>query len=61
MERIALTVAAVVFLVVAIMHLLRVAFKVKVTFGNFQAPLWLSLIGCIFALSLSIFMFSSIR
>ena len=59
MERLALFTAGIVFLLVAIMHLLRVVFKIEVKLRTFTVPLWLSGVGFIFALSLAVWMFIS--
>jgi len=56
-----LKVAAYIFLFVGIMHLLRIIFQVKVTFGKFVVPLWFSLVGTLVALGLSFWMFSVIK
>jgi hypothetical protein len=61
MKNIALKVSGVVFLVVAILHLLRAIFNVEVIVGSFVAPIWLSIIGFIFALALSLWMFKAAR
>jgi len=54
----ALQIAAVVFLVVCLGHVLRLIFRIKVTIGNFVVPLWFSLVGILVSLSLSLWMIS---
>jgi hypothetical protein len=57
----ALKAAGVIFLFVAIMHLLRVIFKVDVTVGSFVVPAWLSIFGFAVATLLSLWMFKSAK
>ena len=52
-------VAGIVFLLVAVMHLLRFLFKVEAVIGGFTVPLWYSLIGSVIALLLSLWMFKA--
>lgn len=40
-----LTIAGLIFLVVAVFHLLRIAFGWSLILGDFEAPLWLSWVG----------------
>ena len=61
MEKMALLVAAVIFLVVAILHLVRFFLKIEVKVGKVKLPLWLSVVGFIVAISLSLWMFTIIR
>ena len=60
MQNLELTVPGAVFLLVSVMHILRLFYKIKVTIGNFTVPLWYSSVGAMVALLLSIWMFSSI-
>ena len=46
----ALRVAGVVFALVALAHLLRVVFNLKVAIGNFSLPMGISVAGAIIAL-----------
>jgi len=55
----ALRVAGVVFLLVAIMHLLRLLLRVQVSVGNTHVRLYLSLIGFVVALLMAIWMFAA--
>ena len=61
MQIIALTAAGLIFLVVAIMHLVRLILRVEVRVGNFTIPWWFSIFGLAFALALSIWMFYSTK
>ncbi len=61
MQDIALKVAGFVFGLVAILHLLRVLFKVKFTANNIVIPLWLSVVASIVALLLALFMFACLQ
>lgn len=61
MKNIALGVSAVVFLLVAIMHLIRLVFKIPVMFGSVLFPQWVSIIGFILTFSLSMWMFSLLK
>ena len=57
----ALKVAGTVFILVALMHLLRVVFKAEVIVAGFTVPVWYSLVGTIVALGLSWWMFRSVN
>lgn len=52
-ERTLLLVAGVIFLLVALAHLARLAFGLDVALGDFAVPLWLSWVGVIIAAYLS--------
>ncbi|HEV2614376.1 MAG TPA: hypothetical protein VGV92_06675 [Gammaproteobacteria bacterium] len=54
----ALVTAGVVFGFVALMHLLRLFYKVKVVFGKTEIPMWVSVVGFIVPLCLSFWMFN---
>ena len=56
MKDLALLTAAIVFLAVALMHLLRVFFKAEIKIKNFVLPMWLSVLGFVVALGLSVWM-----
>ena len=53
----ALRVAGGIFLLVAIMHLLRLLFKVQVSVGSVHLRIYLSLFGFVMALLLAMWMF----
>lgn len=59
-ERTLLMLAGLIFLVVAIVHLLRLAFSWHVALGDFSVPMWLSWFGVLIAgyLSYSSFHFA---
>ena len=59
-ERTLLTITGIVFLVVALAHLLRVAFNWEILLGNAVVPIWLSWVGILIAgyLSYSSFHFA---
>ena len=58
-KNMALKVAGLVFLLVAIMHLLRLLLKVQVFVGDINVRLYLSFIGFVVALLLAIWMFAA--
>ena len=53
----ALIIAGIIFAFVAFMHLLRLIYKSKITIAGKIIPMWISGIGFIFPLLLSIWMF----
>ena len=55
----ALITAGIVFGFVSIMHLLRYIYQVKVTIKGKTIPMWVSAIGFVFPLLLSIWMFAA--
>jgi hypothetical protein len=61
MKGTALKVAGVIFLLVSVMHLLRVILKFEVIMAGFTLPIWFSIFGFIFSLLLSLWMFKSIK
>jgi len=58
MQNSALLTAGVVFLIVAVFHLLRLVFRWEAKIGKLIVPMWVSVAGFILALSLSLWMFS---
>ena len=54
----ALITAGIVFALVGLMHLLRLIYKWQVTFEGKTIPMWVSVLGFIIPLLLSIWMFS---
>ena len=56
----ALIVAGIIFLVIFVLHLLRLILKVEVKIGSGIIPLWLSVPGLIVSLLLSLWMFCSV-
>lgn len=55
----ALTVAGIIFGIIALMHLLRLIYKTEVMIGGKSIPMWVSIIGIILPLLLSIWMFTA--
>ena len=53
-----MTVAATLFLVVAIIHLLRIIFGWQVEIGGLSIPFWVSLLGVLVAGALAYFGFT---
>lgn len=61
MKDTALKVAGVIFFVVAIVHLLRVALQVEVTIAGQVIPMWVSILGFVVPLLLTVWMFKSLK
>ena len=61
MKDTALKVAGIIFFVVAIMHLLRVALQVEVTIAGYVLPMWVSILGFVVPLLLAVWMFKSLK
>ncbi len=59
MPKTALKVAGVVFLLVALLHLSRLAFKFNLVVGESVVPVWVNAIGFAIAAGLSFWMFKS--
>lgn len=59
MKDTALRVSGMIFLLVAILHLVRAMFKIGVVIGGFSVPAWFSIIGSIVPLLLAIWMFKA--
>lgn len=55
-KNLALTVAGIIFAIVAIAHLLRMIFQLDVVIGTVTIPLWVSGIAFVVALFLSVWM-----
>lgn len=53
----ALMVAGIIFALVALMHLLRIRYKMQITIAGKTIPISISVIGFIISLTLSIWMF----
>jgi len=58
-KNLALKVSGVIFLVVAIMHLLRLLFKVQVSVGGTQVWMSASFFGCLAAFLLALWMLAA--
>ena len=59
--KLALRVAGVFFLILGIVHGLRIAFKVTVVAGNYTLPIGLSIAGAIVTLMLAGWMFKAAK
>ena len=59
--KMALRVAAIAFLLVSVMHFLRLINKVEVVVAGITAPLWISGLAAVITLLLAIWMFKSIK
>lgn len=57
MEKIALLISGIIFLVVSVLHLLRALSNIEVKIGNYILPKWLSFLGFIFPFLLSLWLF----
>ena len=57
MNKMALKVAGIVFLLIGLVHFFRVIFKVSVVVNGHPVPLWLSIVGGLFTILLSTWMF----
>lgn len=57
----ALQIAAAIFLLVCISHVLRLILRVKVTIGNFVVPLWLSFAGALVSALLALWIIGIIK
>ncbi len=57
MERYALTVAGIVFAIVALVHLSRLYFKFPLIIGTTEMPIWVNILGLIISAALSFWMF----
>ncbi|MBI3602213.1 MAG: hypothetical protein HY209_04900 [Candidatus Omnitrophica bacterium] len=60
-EKMALQVAGTLFLLIAMVHLLRVILGWDVIIGGFIVPLWFSVVAALMTLALSVWMFKSAR
>jgi uncharacterized integral membrane protein len=58
-KNIALIVAGAIFIIVAILHLIRLILKLHVTFGQWEVPMFISMVGLILAGVLGLWMFTS--
>ena len=61
MEKAALLTAGIIFLIVSILHLLRALSRIEVKIGNYIMPIWLSALGFVFPLLLSLWMFNFVK
>jgi hypothetical protein len=61
MKDIALKTAGVIFLLVSILHLLRIILKVEVIVGGLTLPLWTSIAGFLLGILLALWFFSALK
>jgi hypothetical protein len=61
MKDTALKVSGVIFLLMAIMHLLRVILKIEVIIAGIVVPIWASAFGFVVLLLLALWMFRSVK
>lgn len=54
-------IAMVIFVVVGVLHLLRLVFQVPVTAGGVDIPVWLSAPGCIVAAGVAVLLWRESR
>jgi hypothetical protein len=59
MEKAALKVAGVIFLLISVAHLIRVVMKAQVTFNQFEIPLFPSVLAAVATLALAVWMFKA--
>jgi len=59
MKNTALKVAGIIFLLISLMHLLRLAFREQAIKAGFTEPAWFSILCFIFPLLLSLWMFKT--
>ena len=59
MEKTALKVSGVVFLVVAVLHVVRIAMKLPVIVGHSHIPLRASAVAAVLTLALAVWMFKA--
>lgn len=57
----ALKVAAIIFLLVSVVHVVRLIFRIKVTIGNFVVPLGFNTVGILISASRALWMVSVIK
>ena len=60
-NNLALKAAGTVFLLVSVMHLLRVLLKFELIVAGYSVPVWLNLAGFVLSLLLSLWMFKSAK
>ena len=60
-NNLALKAAGTVFLLVSVMHLLRVLLKFELIVAGYSVPVWLNLVGFVLSLLLSLWMFKSAK
>lgn len=61
MQKAALNVSGIIFLVIAILHVVRWALEIPVTLGEISVPPMVSSVGAVVTLSLALWMFIAAR
>lgn len=56
-KNIALIVAGAIFIIVAVLHLIRLILKLHATFGQWEVPMFISIVGLILGGVLGLLMF----
>jgi membrane protein implicated in regulation of membrane protease activity len=54
-------IVSVLLFLIAVMHLLRMIFDVRIVAGGYVVPMWLSLIACLVAGTLAVLLFKEGR
>ena len=60
-NNLALKAEGTVFLLVSVMHLLRVLLKFELIVAGYSVPVWLNMVGFVLSLLLSLWMFKSAK
>lgn len=47
-------IASVIFGIIALLHLLRLIYTIEIVVGNYQLPIWISTVGLVVTIILSI-------
>jgi hypothetical protein len=55
------TLAAILFALISIGHLLRLLFKIEIVVAGITIPMWASIVGCLFAAIISILLWRENR
>ncbi|MCX5713381.1 MAG: hypothetical protein NT033_00900 [Candidatus Omnitrophica bacterium] len=61
MKNVALKVSAIIFLLVSLAHLLRLALKINIMVGQSSVPMWLSIFGFLGPLFLALWIFGLLK
>jgi hypothetical protein len=59
MDKLALKVSGVFFLLVCVLHIIRVLMKIQVTLNQVEVPLQASVVAAVVSLALAVWMFKS--
>jgi len=60
-NNLALKAAGAIFLLVSVMHLMRVILKFELIVAGYSVPVWFNLVGFVLSLLLSLWMFKSAK